>query len=496
MIKNNYFVKFINKINLTINKVIKKNLNKLNSANFYKITKSNKFFLSLFALILLFLSYLLIPNIYDKNEINVKLKEQLQKKFNLNFNLSQNFTYNFLPRPHFIYRNFSISKDEIEISKIEKLKVFISLNNLFSYNDFNVQNLIIEKSNFNLNNQTHNFFIKLLNSDFKDGKLIIKDSNIFYRNKDNEVLFINKILDMKYFYDIKNMKNKVVLKNEIFNLPYEIELNKNNIDKKIFSKLNLDFLKLRIDNELDFSKKDKKGLMNLILNKAKFNAEYKINNNNLYFNLFDTLENFNVSYKGEINFNPFYSKLEGSIKEINILNLLNSNNLILQLLKTEILNNKSLNFDLNIYASEFQNFGDFIKINLNSKIQEGLIDIDNTRLSWRDSADFFLEDTLIYVKDGELVLDGKFNLTIKNSNEVYKFLLTPKNYRNELSNIKANFIFNFDKKIANLDNILINNKKNKDVNKTLESLIFKKTKPQNTIYLKSILNSALKFHAG
>ena len=110
MIKNNYFVKFINKINLTINKVIKKNLNKLNSANFYKITKSNKFFLSLFALILLFLSYLLIPNIYDKNEINVKLKEQLQKKFNLNFNLSQNFTYNFLPRPHFIYRNFSIIK--------------------------------------------------------------------------------------------------------------------------------------------------------------------------------------------------------------------------------------------------------------------------------------------------------------------------------------------------------------------------------------------------
>ena len=144
------------------------------------------------------------------------------------------------------------------------------------------------------------------------------------------------------------------------------------------------------------------------------------------------MKNSNFSYNGEINFHPFYSKLEGAIKEINILYLLNSNTLLLQLLKTEILNNKNLNFDLNIYADESQNFSNFIKIYLNSKIQEGLIDIDNTRFSWRDNADFSLENSLIYVKDGELILDGKFNLTIKNSDEIYKFLLTPKNYRNEL----------------------------------------------------------------
>ena len=79
MIKHNYFVKFIKKINLTINRLIKNNLNKLNSVNFYKITKSNKFFLSLVVLIVLFLSYLSIPNIYDKNEISKKLNDQLKK---------------------------------------------------------------------------------------------------------------------------------------------------------------------------------------------------------------------------------------------------------------------------------------------------------------------------------------------------------------------------------------------------------------------------------
>jgi len=438
----------------------------------------------------------LIPNIYDKNEINNKLNDQLRKKFNLNFNLSQNFTYNFLPRPHFIYRNSSIVKNESEISKIEKLKVFISLNNLFSYKEFNVQNLIIEKSNFNLNNQTHDFFTNLLDGNFQDGKLIIKDSNIFYKNKDNEVLFINKILYMKYFYDDTILQNKIVLKNEIFNLPYEIELNKNNIDEKIFSKLNLDFLKLRINNELDFSKKVKRGYVNFTLNKDQFSGTYDINKNNFIFNLFDNLENPNFSYNGEVKFHPFYSKLEGTIKEINISYLLNSNKLVLQLLKTEILNNRNLSLDLNIYVNELQNMGDFVNIYLNSKIQEGLIDIDNTRFSWRDNADFFLEDSLIYVKEGELILDGKFNLTIKNSNEVYKFLLTPKNYRNELTNIKANFVYNFDQKIANLNNILIDNKNNKDVNKTLESLIFKKNKLQNRVYLKNMLNKALKLYAG
>lgn len=496
MIKHNYFVKFINKINLIINRLIKKNLNKLNLINFFKITKNNKFLLSLGVLFVLFLSYLSIPNLYNKTEINIKLNNQLQKKLNFNFNLSENFEYNFLPRPHFIYKNSSISDNQNEISKIEELKIFISLKNFFSYENFKVLNLIIEKSNFNLDNQTYDFFTKLLDGNFKDGKLIIKDSNIFYKNKDDEVLFINKILDMEYLYDNKNLQNKTISKNEIFNLPYSVELNKNNIEKKFFSKLNSHFLKLKIDNELDFSKEVKKGLINLTLNKDKFTSTYDINKNSLIFNLFDSLENSDFSYEGKVNFNPFYLNLEGTIKEINISHLLKSNSLILQLLKTEILNNKNLNVDLNFYADKSKNFSDFVKIYLNSKIKEGLIDIDNSQFSWRDNTDFSLENSLIYVKDGELILDGKLIINIKNSDKIYKFLLTPKIYRNQLTNIKANFVYNFDQKIANLSNILIDNKNNKGVNKILESLIFKKNKLQNRIYLKNILNRALKFYSG
>jgi hypothetical protein len=496
MNRHNYLVRFIKKINLTINKLLKENLNKLNPDNFIKISRSNKFLLSLAVLIVLFISYLSIPNIYNKKEISIKLNNQLQKKLNFDFNLSENFEYNFLPRPHFIYRNSTISVNQNEISKIKELKVFISLKNLFSYENFKVRNLIIEKSNFNLDNQTYDFFTKLLDGEFKDGKLIIRDSNIFYRNKDDEVLFINKISNMEYFYDNKNLQNKIISKNEIFNLPYSIEFYKKNIDKKFFSKLNLDFLKLKINNELDFSKEVKKGFIKFTSNKDQFTSTYDVNKNNLIFNLFDVLENSDFSYEGKVNFNPFYLNLKGTVKEIDILNLLKSKSLILQLFKTEILNNKNLNIDINVYGEKSKNFSDLFNINLNSKIEEGLIDIDNSRFSWNDNVDFFLENSLIYVKDGELILDGKIIINIKNSDKVYKFLLTPKIYRNELTNIKTNFVYNFDQKVLNLNNILIDNKNNKDINKILESLIFKKNKLQNRVYLKNILNRAIKFYAG
>ena len=68
------------------------------------------------------------------------------------------------------------------------------------------------------------FFIKLLDSDFKDIKLKVINSNIFYRNLENDVLFINKIVNAKYIYDPKESKNILYSKNNIFNIPYSMEI--------------------------------------------------------------------------------------------------------------------------------------------------------------------------------------------------------------------------------------------------------------------------------
>ena len=159
-------------------------------------------------------------------------------------------------------------------------------------------------------------------------------------------------------------------------------------------------------------------------------------------------------------------------------------------------NNKNIDFKLNINADTVNDNSNFRNINLKSKIQDGLIDTDKTMFEWRDFATFELEESLIFVRDGELVLDGKLKININNYNKIYKFLLTPKNYRNEINQIDLNFTYNFDQKTAKLKDIKVDNNINLNVNKILNNVILKKDDLQNKIYFKNLLNQAIKNYFG
>ena len=224
MSKSNHFIKKLNNITKIINNLLEKNLNKLNFRNLRSLTKNNKIILTFVAFLVLFISYLLLPTFYKNIEISSKLESELNKKLRLNFNISQNINYNFFPKPHFIISDATITSDKNLISKIKKLKIFLAVNTLFSLDNIEVNNVLIENANFNLNKQNYNFFLKILDNDFLEDNLKIINSTIFFRNQENEVLFINKILDLKYFYDSKELKNIALSKNEVFNLPYSIKL--------------------------------------------------------------------------------------------------------------------------------------------------------------------------------------------------------------------------------------------------------------------------------
>ena len=242
--------------------------------------------------------------------------------------------------------------------------------------------------------------------------------------------------------------------------------------------------------------KKKIGKSEFIINKLKRIVEYKIEKNSFSFLFFDKIDKPNVTYKGNFNFKPFYANLEGNSNEINLNYLFGSNAVIAQLLKTGIINHDNIDFKLNINADSVYNNNNFKNINLNLKIKEGLIDTDKTKFEWRNLANFELIESLIFVKDGELVLDGKLKIYIKDYNEIYKFLLTPKNYRNQINLIDLNFTYNFDQKIAELRDIKIDNKINQNVNKILSDVILKKDDFQNKIYFKNLLNEAIKSYAG
>ncbi len=495
MSKHNHFVIFLKKINLSINSLIEKYLNKLNSKNLINFALSNKVFLAIVATIILFLSYLSIPYIFNKIEIKSELENQLLKKFDINFKFSKNFEYNFLPRPNFSVENSIIFENRSEISDIKQIKIYVSIKNLFSLKNIDIKNITLENANFNLNKKNSDFFIDLLNNDFYETSFIIKNSNIFFRNINKEVLFINKIINMKYFYDSNQQKNIFHSNNEIFNIPYELKSYKLE-DKKIFTNINLNFLNLLIENKFDYSNIQKKGTTNLIFKKNKSIITYELDENYFYFNFYDKLISPEFIYKGKVNFNPFFTNIDGKTNNFDLSYLFDPNKFFVQLLKTNIFNNKNLNIDLVVNSNQINKLRSFIDFFLNLKIEEGLIDIDKTKFSWNDYADFEILDSLLYVNKNKLILDGKLLIDINHYNKIYKFLQLSKNLRPELNNIELDFNYDFDEKILKLKNIKINNEINEKVSRVLNDISFKTDEVQNKIFIKNLIKKALTVYSG
>ena len=133
---------------------------------------------------------------------------------------------------------------------------------------------------------------------------------------------------------------------------------------------------------------------------------------------------------------------------------------------------------------------------LNAKIQEGLIDIDESSFNWKNYATFKLSDNLIYLKNNELILDGKSKIIINDYNGIYTFLVTPKNLRKKLKTIDLNYVYNFDQNIMKLENIRIDDKFDQNVNKTISDITIKNNDLQNKIYFKNFLNDVIRNYAG
>ena len=496
-----------------LNSLLKIKLNKLNNLlkiklnNLLKIklnfffkkkklrasTSYNRASLFLVGVIFFILSYLSIPYLYNSNKLIDNVENQLSKNLNINFNLSENYRYSFFPRPYFEFEEVSFLN---QIENLGKMKVNISISKLLFPSKIKIKDAALSKVNFNVNKQNYNFFIELLKNDFSNFTFEIKNSNIFYRNIQNDVLFINKIRNLKYYYDVKKLSNFFEADNEIFNISYGIKFKNDLVKKKITSIINFDLLKIKIENILNYKNFEKEGLIKFFYNKKKSRAEYNFSKDFFKFNFSDKSLDPNFIYKGTINLKPFFSESSGIIKEINSNELLNPNSILIQFLKTEVLNNKNLNMNTSINAKKITSFKDLINLVLMVKINEGLIDINKTTFSWLDNIDFKISDSLIHMKNNNLVLDALITIKINDYNELYKIFQTPRNYRKEIKKIEFNLSYNFDQFTANLNDIKVDGLLNKKINKTLNQFILKDNKLQNRIYFKNLMNKAIKFYAG
>ena len=493
--KHNF--KIFKKIDHYKNILLKKKLNKFNlfvkkkSSTFF--SSHNRNLLFVIGVFFIILSYLSIPYFYNTTKLIYKIETELSKKLNINFKLSKNLNYSFFPKPNFTFKEVSFFN---ELNNSGKLKVDIPINKLFFSKNIEIRDIVLSNVNFNLKKQNYDLFTKLLKNDYSNFKFEIKNSNIFYNNIKNDVLFINKINKLKYYYDKKKFSNFVIADSEIFNIPYLVKFQNDFEKKEIKNSINFDLLKLKIENQFSYKNIEKKGFMKLLYNKRKSNAEYSLSKNLFKFSYSDKLLEPNFIYKGNINFKPFFSESSGNLKEISSNQLLNPNSALAQLLKTEILNNKNLNIKTSINANQIKSYKDLINLIFKIKISEGLIDINETSLSWLDHVDFKILDSLLYVNDNNLVLDAFIEIKINDYNEVYKFFQTPRNYRKKIKKIEFNLNYNFDQFTAKLNDIKIDNFIHEEISKNLNQFILKDNKLQNRIYFKNLMNQAIKNYAG
>jgi hypothetical protein len=512
MNNHNYFIKIIIKANNHIDSLIKKNLNKfnffinnllkkyLNKLSFlFEKDKLLKFLgikkIFVFFIVLLFsiFSYFSVPNVYNSEKLVTNIKSQLLKNLNLEFNLSENYSYSIFPKPNFTFKESSFLN---KVENLGEIKIYISSKNLIFPNRIKIKDIIFNKMNFNINKENYNFFRELLINDFSKFTLIIKNSNIFYKNNKNDVLFINKINQLKYFYDSKNLENILSAENQIFNFPYKIKLRDNRYKKQIVSDIGFDDFNFKIENYHNYRNLEKNGFIRLTHKQRKSEAFYKINKGQFNFDYSDKSNKQNFKYNGFINLKPFFSEFLGDINKMSLEIFLNPNSILLQLFKTGILNSNNLNISNIINVKKTSSLKNLINLVLNFKISDGLIDLNGTKFSLSDYADIKISDSLLYTNENNLILDAQITINVNRSDEIYKNFQTPRKFRNEIKKVEFNLNYNFDRMTASLNNVKINEIINKDINKILSEINFTMNRIQNRIYLKKLLNQAFINYSG
>ena len=226
MPKHNQFIKKLKSQFVSINNTIESYFNNLKffikDLKKRKLSQNNKVFLASGLVVILVISYFLIPTLYNKELVQLEIKNQIFKKYQIDIKFNKKIKYGLLPKPHFVTKDLAILRNDKEIGIVKNFRINIKVKNFFSFNEIQFKDLIFNKSDFNIYQQDLVFFENLLKTEPSENKIIIKNSNIFFKDNNDDILFINKIKKSEFYYDLFNIANVLKSKNEIFNIPYKL----------------------------------------------------------------------------------------------------------------------------------------------------------------------------------------------------------------------------------------------------------------------------------
>ena len=488
MQKKYFFKKKLNNLLISITSRIESffNLFKDNFFSKKKISNSlntidKKKFLGITVIIVAVISFLLIPAFYEETKTKIKLENQILDRYNLEVRLDQNYTYGLFPKPHFLFKKTRILYKSNDVALSENFKVYISFKNFFSLDNLDIKNLVFSKTDFKIKSSNFKFFINLLNLKRSNQNINFNNSKFFYLDKNDEVIFLSNIKKLNYLYQ-ETFLQKLNSKLDIFNSPISLNVEHDIDKKKFFIEADSFPLRLNIKNNSNYTNKKLNGELDLKM----INQNIKIN-----FDLEDNFLKFrtkNNNIIGDINIKPFFILLYLNLPRIDLKNIFNENSLLTNILKSETLNNKNLNANINIKASNFTNLHFFKDIKFNILLEEGEILMQNFSTSFKDSVIVNINDTQLIIDDNKIKFAGFIDLKFTNVRKVFEHYQINIKDRKYINKINLAFLFNLDEKFIEIDNLKIDGKINKNLNKFLKNF----NKKKENIFNKIVLRNSVK----
>ena len=268
-------------------------------------------------------------------------------------------------------------------------------------------------------------------------------------------------------------------KNRIFNVPYKLIAQNDKLNKIFQFKFDSNKLVLKIQNKTNYSKKNNDGDLKVTFKNRNNLFSYKIRENSLNFYLKDS----NKTYDGLIEFKPFFLESNLNYKVLKVEDFVNP--LLIQIFKSQILNNENLDAKINFNVKNIYDFDRFSDLSLKLRIEQGKMTFSNSQVNWKDNINLSFEDAMLDFENEKINLNGKMIVNIKDKNDFYRSFQINKDFRKDLKKIEFDFNYDFNEKKVYFDNLRLDNKTNKNLDKFVSKFNSSDEKFFNTITFKS-----------
>ena len=487
LVSKKNFLSFLKKVNLIL-------VNIFDNLQFNNLKRLTKLFLIdkrvIFTLIIIFFSvfvHLSTPAFYKDSWVKGIVKNQFEKEFKFEIVFSEKFSYAIFPIPHFRFKDVRFVSKERDLAQIELVKVYLTFSKFLDKNKMNIQNVVIKKAKFDFFKEDLKNLVNFFNRKINDKKITLLNSKIFIKDEDEDIYSIISINKSQSIYNKIEDLNNLDVDGEIFNNSFKLKLKNDFSDSRsnldlVFNKLNKKFI-----NDIDFKNKKVKGSLSYFDARKKYDTAYTFHNDILKFYSNEKVGD-KALYNGIINFSPFSSKLKINLKSINLRNLIGNDSLFLEILKSNIFMNENLNFNIEVKSKNISNHRKLKNLNLNINYENQLLNFNQSNFLLKDILKVNLIDSK-FINSKKQYFLGTFEILIYDHSNLYKFFQTKKKYRKKIDTIYITTKYDFLKNNLILEKVIIDNYSNENINDLIKKYNQDNIMISNKVDLRNFFNS-------